>query len=1093
MSMNDLQGLTHAKKLIKENLETKATFLDLGNCGLSDLSELPELWKCQHLEGLNMGSYFSYKEKWIGSKNAFGLNEIGSEGAMAIAVNLAHLTSLDLRSNQIGSEGAKSIAENLGQLTSLNLWYNNIGSEGARAIAENLAHLTSLDLRSNQIGSEGARAIAENLGQLTSLDLGWNQIGSEGARAIAENLGQLTSLILVENQIGDEGAKVIGKNSKSLTFLNLGGNQIGYEGAKVIAENCKGLTFLDLSRNPIGDEGAKVIAENCKSLTSLDLGFIEIGDDGAKVIAENCKSLTYLGLGDNQIGDEGARVIGANCKSLTYLDLGGNQIGDEGAKVIGANCKSLTSLNLGGNQIGDEGARAIADSFKEITELLLMDNKISNFTPFIPIIENNPNLKLFTNFEYDELSGLNLSENKFVEPPQEIVEQGKEAILEYYRQKEISGTKLLLEAKMVLLGDGRSGKTTLTCRMMGKDLPKEADRTPGVDIIVGAYSFPVKEGDFKLNIWDFGGQDKYKPLHQFFYSESAVYVMVADSGNAMTDFADWFETAELFGKGSPLIVVLNEFRDGLGYGIFDEERWRRQFPKLIRSVHMVNLLNQKGFPPVEQEIRHLAYQLPHVRYEYPENWANIRSELERKRDENFISLQEYLRICSANNLPERHSAMVLSSVLHNIGVCLHYQNNDLLSQHLILKNEWATTAVYKILEDHEVAEVKKGFFNLSDLHRIWTDDNYQDMIPQLLALMCEFKLAYPLPQKNEFVTPVLLPHSPPQDWQFNSTDYITALVEYEFLPKALMTQFIVSRHTDIDRERTLVWRDGVVLTWPSDTKAEIRKIKSRGRDAFQILVTGLERKGLLTLIIKTFRDLHTEYKGIRMNEVVPCPCKGCQQKKNQQHYFDLENLTNRLEKSRRKVECDKSLEEVDILQMLGDLFTLERLGFWDQEEKSNEERVNQKVKTESSGKKVFISYSKSDEHYRNELEKHLSVLKRNGNISTWHDRKLLPGEKWDGKIKEEIKEADIILFLVSSDFLATDYIWDVEIKGAIERDQEYKNVFVVPIIVRPCDWTDSPLGVYNSGTEKGRAISLADDTDAAFFEVVEKLKEIIKK
>jgi hypothetical protein len=144
-------------------------------------------------------------------------------------------------------------------------------------------------------------------------------------------------------------------------------------------------------------------------------------------------------------------------------------------------------------------------------------------------------------------------------------------------------------------------------------------------------------------------------------------------------------------------------------------------------------------------------------------------------------------------------------------------------------------------------------------------------------------------------------------------------------------------------------------------------------------------------------------------------------------------------------------------------------------------------------KKVFISYSKSDEHYRNELEKHLSVLKRNGHIATWHDRKLLPGEKWDGKIRQELREADIILFLVSADFLATDYIWDEEIKEAIERDNKNENVHLAPIIVRPCDWYDSPLGIYNSGTVKGRAISLADNTDAAFLDVVEFLKGIIKK
>ncbi len=463
---------------------------------------------------------------------------------------------------------------------------------------------------------------------------------------------------------------------------------------------------------------------------------------------------------------------------------------------------------------------------------------------------------------------------------------------------------------MVLLGDGRAGKTSLACRMLGKELPRQEDRTQGVDIVIGEYHFPVEEGAFALHIWDFAGQDKYKPLHQFFYTEGAVHVMVADSGNAQTDFADWFETAEMFGgEGSPLVVALNEFRPGMGMGTFDEEKWRKQFPKLIKEVRLVNLLSRSGFPQLEKDIRHLANQLPHTRTEYPANWANIRAELERRRDENYIPLKEYLDICKRLDLPERESALILSGILHRIGVCLHYQQSELLRQHVILKNEWATAAVYKILEDPSVADVKKGFFDWNDLRRIWSDESYQDMQPQLLALMCEFKMAYPLPNQKEFVTPPLLPTAPPSDWEFPAGDTVEVRVEYEFLPKALMTQFIVSRHPDIDRGRTLVWREGVVLRWSADTVAQVSKIKSRGRDALQLLATGGERRGLLTAVLKTLRDLHEEYRGIRAHEIVPCPCSGCSSKKNPQHYFEFKNLSNRLEKGRRVVECDQSLRK----------------------------------------------------------------------------------------------------------------------------------------------------------------------------------------
>jgi hypothetical protein len=182
-----------------------------------------------------------------------------------------------------------------------------------------------------------------------------------------------------------------------------------------------------------------------------------------------------------------------------------------------------------------------------------------------------------------------------------------------------------------------------------------------------------------------------------------------------------------------------------------------------------------------------------------------------------------------------------------------------------------------------------------------------------------------LPNDREYVTPPLLPPAPPQDWELPAGEYIALFVEYEFLPKALLTQFIVTRHADIDRGRTLVWREGVVLRWSEDTVAEVAKVKSQGRDAFALRVQGRRRRDLLTAIVKTLRDLHDEYKGIRVSENLPCPCSGCRMGKNKQHFFDFENLKNRLEKGRRVVECDKSLEEVALVPFLGEIMVFDNL------------------------------------------------------------------------------------------------------------------------------------------------------------------------
>ncbi|MGF1934947.1 MAG: GUN4 domain-containing protein [Nostoc sp. ChiQUE02] len=105
---------------------------------------------------------------------------------------------------------------------------------------------------------------------------------------------------------------------------------------------------------------------------------------------------------------------------------------------------------------------------------------------------------------------------------------------------------------------------------------------------------------------------------------------------------------------------------------------------------------------------------------------------------------------------------------------------------------------------------------------------------------------------------------------------------------------------------------------------------------------------------------------------------------------------------------------------------------------------------------LFFSYSHKDEALRDELAKHLSILEWQGVISSWHDRKILPGEEWDYQINDNLNTADIILLLISSDFLFSKYCWDVEVKKAIERHHAGE-ACVIPVILRSVDWSGAPF------------------------------------
>lgn len=140
--------------------------------------------------------------------------------------------------------------------------------------------------------------------------------------------------------------------------------------------------------------------------------------------------------------------------------------------------------------------------------------------------------------------------------------------------------------------------------------------------------------------------------------------------------------------------------------------------------------------------------------------------------------------------------------------------------------------------------------------------------------------------------------------------------------------------------------------------------------------------------------------------------------------------------------------------------------------------------------KVFISYSHKDEEYKNQLSSHLAALKRNGIIQQWDDRQIELGQQWDNQINSAMNEADLILFLVSSDFINSDYIFEKEMSAALERSKRNETK-LVPIIVRPCDFADTPLAQFQATPKNAKPISTWSNQDEAFMDVIEHLKMIL--
>lgn len=142
--------------------------------------------------------------------------------------------------------------------------------------------------------------------------------------------------------------------------------------------------------------------------------------------------------------------------------------------------------------------------------------------------------------------------------------------------------------------------------------------------------------------------------------------------------------------------------------------------------------------------------------------------------------------------------------------------------------------------------------------------------------------------------------------------------------------------------------------------------------------------------------------------------------------------------------------------------------------------------------KLFFSYSHKDEALRDELEAHLSLLRRDGTIETWHDRRITAGQEFKGKIDVSLEAADIILLLVSSDFLNSDYCFDVEMRRALER-HESNAAHVIPVILRSCEWHSAPFGHLLAAPRDGKAVTSWPDRDEAFTNVASMIRVALKR
>jgi internalin A len=289
--------------------------------------------------------------------------------------------------------------------------------------------------------------------------------------------------------------------------------------------------------------------------------------------------------------------------------------------------------------------------------------------------------------------GLYIEDNPALGLPSEIIESEDSAKIAgyYFRTVGPDGRQALNEFKLILVGRGGVGKTTLVHRLVTGEF-KEFKRTPGINIT--RCPMTIKGKDVRAHVWDFGGQEILHGTHRFFMTERALYLVLI-SGREGTEDHDaeyWLSLVRSFAGDVPVIVLLNKW-DDFHFELNREQLCRKYGQDLVFLE--TDAKTGRGIHRLDQHIRRLAKKLPGLKAAWPAAWHQIKTQLpEKKKD--YLTFEQFCTFCRGCGIADRTDQEALAESLHDLGLMLAYRRDEALRDIGVLNPVWVTQGIYEV-------------------------------------------------------------------------------------------------------------------------------------------------------------------------------------------------------------------------------------------------------------------------------------------------------------------------------------------------------------------------------------------------------------
>jgi C-terminal of Roc, COR, domain/Ras of Complex, Roc, domain of DAPkinase/Leucine rich repeat/Leucine Rich repeats (2 copies) len=724
-------------------------------------------------------------------------------------------------------------------------------------------------------------------------DIGQREVG--GASSPVNNPA-LAPAELVELGLSRE-------DSTDLTILDLSGS-----GLSELPESLGQLTnlsVLDLNRNRLSELPAWL-----GQLTNLSV--LDLGGNRLSELPESLGQLTNLirlNLSGNRLSGLPAWL--GQLTNLTVLELSGNRL--SGLPAWLGQLTNVTFLELSGNQLSE-----LPESLGQLTNLTELDlghNQLSELPEWLGWLD---------------LQNLDVADNPLA--PELVAADTERRLLPFLQALAEDGISVA-DGKLILVGEGEAGKSTLLAALRGEPFRPDRSATHGLE--VKTVEITGSSGELALRAWDFGGQKQYRPTHQLFFSAPAVYLVVwrPRPGPESGQVEYWIDQIRhRAGLDAPILVVATHADTDAPPPDIDGSRLLATYGKALRGFHHVGSATGIGIPQLRDAIAEVAGSLPHFRRILPRHWLATR-DLLFEDPQPYITRDRFTELAAGFGLDAVDSD-TLARIGHTLGWWVHYADDVELCEIIVLKGDWLSRAIAQVVDDAATRR-SHGLLVHTRLQQIWNNPaqppgfRYELRFHRaFLQLMELFDIAYRAPDKPNrravSLVPQLLPTGAPDlrdVWTQATPTECTAFCQPVIagtnetaIPDGIMPRFIVRNHwlslgaEDIDK--ALHWRGGVVL----QDRYSARAIVELHRDGINVTARGPHPGGLVNGILESLRELIGDFwPGLSANVLIPCP--EC----HKSRMFNLDRLYDRLRSDRPTAECPNCFALVPVLHLISQL------------------------------------------------------------------------------------------------------------------------------------------------------------------------------